>query len=163
MMILAFFLLVVAFVGATPSAIGNHNDVPSSTLGSRKQMDTSLYCGNWATGSRASAEALQKQLLACDDNTWGQSFTVKGTDDGEAGEPSPCIGLACDYVSAKDFHHTQFQLCNVSTCISTQLVRFLHRASRSSRRRCAYNSCFPRMAHTRLPRTVLKLLIGPSD
>lgn len=123
MMTLAFILFLVAFVGANPSAIGNRNDAPSSSLGSRKQMDTSLYCGNWATGSRASAQALQKQLLACDDNAWGKSFTVQGTDDIEAGEPSPCIGLACDYVSAKDFHHTQFQLCNVSTCKSTHLVR----------------------------------------
>lgn len=116
----SFLLLLLPIVGATPSALGGHHDghvhTTSSRLESREgQMDqTSLYCGNWATGSRASAQALQQQLLACDDNAWGQSFTVQGTDDVKAGYPSPCIGLACDYVSAKDFHHTQFQLCNVS-------------------------------------------------
>lgn len=104
------------------------------------RQDTSLNCGNWATGSRASAQALQKQLLACDDNLWGKSFTVAGTADVKSGSPSPCIGLACDYVSTTDFHHTQFQLCNVRTFFFLSIFCKENQGVLYILRRCAYNA-----------------------
>lgn len=120
-----------------------------------KSLETSqdpwLFCGMWATGSRSSAQKLQSQLLACDDSLWGKSFTVSGTDDVKSGAPSPCIGLACDYVSPKDFHHTQFQLCNVRN-LEHQSVHHIPCS-------CTHADHL-RMDHMQSPRTAPKSLTG---
>lgn len=106
------------------------------------RQEPSLVCGNWATGSRSSAQSLQQQLAACDENQWGKSFTVAGTTNVDEDAPSPCIALACDYVSPKNFRHTQFQLCNVRLCL---LLR------RWGRQDVLLTKPVPRMALSQLP------------